>query len=94
MYVCFYSEKTIREGMMDPRQCWGVLEKAKKDFLIVIGKILKDDTAQLEVNERLLVGQYLMAILILKNLQRPGVAKNMTVSISLCHSCSFHVVTT
>lgn len=73
----------MQSEQLSPRDCWAVLEKAKGDFLNVIGKLypVKDTGVMLDTNECTLVLYYLEAVVILKHLQRPGVVEHMTVSI-------------
>ncbi|XP_015256443.1 PREDICTED: uncharacterized protein LOC107101878 [Cyprinodon variegatus] len=61
-----------------PKECHGVLETAKKDFLAVISKVFPDET-QLSPQEITFVVYYLEALITLKHLQRVGVVKHMTV---------------
>ncbi|KAL6455044.1 hypothetical protein MHYP_G00363420 [Metynnis hypsauchen] len=62
-----------------PKECWAVLDTAKRDFLGVLGK-LGDPTEQPALPDLQLVLYYLEAIVILRHLQRPGVVTHMTVS--------------
>lgn len=66
---------------LTPHGCWAVLRAAKKDFLTVIGKVHPEDRAALELTECSFVVYYLQAVVILKHLQRPSTAENMTVGI-------------
>ncbi|KAG7455566.1 hypothetical protein JOB18_000383 [Solea senegalensis] len=69
----------IEKNQITTTDCWALLKAAKKDFELVIGKLLKDRTLILDKSELTLVVYYLEAILILKHLQRPGVVEHMTV---------------
>ncbi|CAM4569895.1 unnamed protein product [Leuciscus chuanchicus] len=64
----------------EPEDCLAILDKARADFLAVIGKLQGPGADSfIEKNDCLLVLYYLEAIVILKHLQRPGVVTNMTV---------------
>lgn len=86
-----------QQSQLTPRDCWAVLEKAKKDFLCVIAKVfpVRAFEETLTMAECTLVLYYLEAVVILKHLQRPGVVEHMTVSIivvsALC-SCHFFIL--
>ncbi|XP_066531555.1 uncharacterized protein [Hoplias malabaricus] len=74
---------TLTEGGIRPKDCWAVLDAAKKDFLAVIGKLNGRGHIrghQLTQQESQLVLYYLEAVLILRHLQRPGVVEHMTVN--------------
>ncbi|KAA0712515.1 hypothetical protein E1301_Tti019089 [Triplophysa tibetana] len=68
-------------GQLTPRDCWTVLDKAKRDFLAVIAKVFPERGFEetLAMSECTLVLYYLEAVVILKHLQRPGVVEHMTV---------------
>ncbi|KAF4083551.1 hypothetical protein AMELA_G00143470 [Ameiurus melas] len=66
-----------------------VIYVAKNDFLGVIGKLIGPDRISAEFltkHEQVLVLYYLEAILILKQVQRPAVVRNMTVSEWVCRT--------
>ncbi|XP_056157392.1 uncharacterized protein LOC130131646 isoform X5 [Lampris incognitus] len=71
----------IRDGLRTPEDCWRVLEVAKPDFLVTVGKVIaaKGYTDDLSQSECTTVQRYLIALIILKHLQRPGVVTGMTV---------------
>lgn len=68
------------ESELTTSDCLTLLHVAKHDFLTVIGKVYPNEST-LETSEILLVVNYLEVLIILKHLQRVGVAKMMTVSI-------------
>ncbi|XP_069599079.1 uncharacterized protein [Ranitomeya imitator] len=64
------------EPSKTPKDCQRILEKARPRFLACLAAV-QDGGSDPERSEILL---YLQALLILRNLQRPGVVRNMTVS--------------
>ncbi|CAJ0917804.1 unnamed protein product [Ranitomeya imitator] len=68
--------ETLMEPSKTPKNCQRILEKARPRFLVCLAAV-QDGGSDLEHSEILL---YLQALLILRNLQRPGVVRNMTVS--------------
>ncbi|XP_077151879.1 uncharacterized protein LOC143815944 isoform X1 [Ranitomeya variabilis] len=68
--------ETLMEPSKTPKDCQRILEKAKPRFQACLAAV-QDGGSDLERSEILL---YLQALLILRNLQRPGVVRNMTVS--------------
>lgn len=77
----------IEKQQLSTKDCVAVLEKAKNDFLAVMNKLSDTQegcsTDTLKSAERVFVVHYLEAVVILRHLQRPGVAKHFTVSISV-----------
>ncbi|XP_065151081.2 uncharacterized protein [Paramisgurnus dabryanus] len=69
----------IQENSLTPRDCWAVLLRAKKDFMVVMDKIFPKMKTTPELSECAFVVYYLEALMILKYLQRPGVVEHMTV---------------
>ncbi|CAJ0941590.1 unnamed protein product, partial [Ranitomeya imitator] len=68
--------ETLMEPSKTPKDCQRILEKARPRFLACLAAV-QDGGSDPERSEILL---YLQALLILRNLQRPGVVRNMTVS--------------
>ena len=94
LYV--YSDSILKgDENITPKECLAVLTEAKPDFYKVMAKIIEPEkcySLQLTSNECLAVVNYLCAHVVLKHLQRPGVVRNMTVSVYYeFHSCFFYV---
>ncbi|XP_030274546.1 uncharacterized protein LOC115582623 [Sparus aurata] len=69
----------IEEDQLTTKECWAVLDAAKKDFLDVMEN-LSESSDPLESDQSILLVYYLEALVILKHLQRPGVVVHMTVN--------------
>lgn len=72
----------IEEDQLTTKECWAVLDAAKKDFLDVMEN-LSESSDPLESDQSILLVYYLEALVILKHLQRPGVVVHMTVSVTV-----------
>ena len=70
----------MEQNPLSTKDCLGVMEVAKKDFLAVMDELSDDSSATLEMNQKMLIVYYLEAVVMLIHLQRPGVVENMTVS--------------